>query len=147
MKKLNSNKVIAIDFGTKRVGLAIADPTLSFALPFCVLKNDEYLFTNLKKIIEDENITLIILGYPKTFNNYISQRHQLILDFQKKLSNFLKDLVEIILFDESYSTKSAHSLMIDSGANKKHYQNSKDMVSACVFLENYLAKVKIKNGK
>lgn len=146
MKKLENKKIIAIDYGTKRVGLAIADSTLSFALPLTVLENNKSLFLNIKKIVDEENINLIILGFPKTINDYVSQRHELILNFKNQLNAFLNGLVKIILFDESYSTKSAYSLMINSGANKKHYQKSKDMVSACIFLENYLSKVRQKNG-
>lgn len=146
MKKLENKKIVAIDYGTKRVGLAIADSSLSFALPLTVLENNKFLFWNIKKIIVDENINLVVLGFPKTIDGYVSQRHNLILNFKKELEVFLNNIVKIILFDESYSTKSAYSLMINSGTSKKHYQKSKDMVSACIFLENYLNKVRKENG-
>lgn len=147
MKKFKSKKIISIDYGTKRVGLAIADSTLSFALPLVVLENNKFLFLNIKKIIDEENINLIILGYPKTLNNYVSQRHELILNFKNELELFLKNSIKIVLFDESYSTKSAFTSMNQFGINKNHFQKSKDMVSACIFLENYLAKIRDKNGK
>ncbi|MDE5552978.1 MAG: RuvX/YqgF family protein, partial [Malacoplasma sp.] len=102
MTKFKSKKIISIDYGVKRVGLAIADSTLSFALPLVVLENNKFLFLNIKKIIDEENINLIILGYPKTLNNYVSERHELIINFKNELELFLKNSIEIILFDESY---------------------------------------------
>lgn len=147
MKQLKNKKIIAIDYGTKRVGLAIADSTLSFALPLTVLDNNNSLLSKIKAIVVEEEINFIVLGFPKMFNDYISERHQLIIDFKNDLYNYLDKQVEIILFDESYSTKASFGMMQEFDLKKQHMKKNKDMVSAAVFLENYLNKIKgEKNG-
>ena len=58
------SRVMSIDYGEKRVGIALSDPLLTFAYAFSTLSNDSALLTNLTKIINDKNIVKIVLGLP-----------------------------------------------------------------------------------
>ena len=61
---LNLKRILAIDYGKKRIGLALTDPLLTFAYPFETIQNNKSVLVQLKKIIEEKNIIKIILGYP-----------------------------------------------------------------------------------
>ncbi|MDE7088151.1 MAG: Holliday junction resolvase RuvX, partial [Malacoplasma sp.] len=75
-------KILAIDFGTKIVGIAISDENRKFALPYCELSNNILIFEKIIEIIKEEKIIEVVIGFPKTNNGYVSQRHQLIIDFK-----------------------------------------------------------------
>ncbi len=60
----NISRILAIDYGEKRIGLALSDPMMTFAYAFQTLNNDSILFKNLKQIISEKNISKIILGLP-----------------------------------------------------------------------------------
>ena len=63
----NEFRVMAIDFGEKRIGVALSDPLLTFAYPYTTIKNDSNLYENFEKIVLEKNINKIILGIPKLF--------------------------------------------------------------------------------
>lgn len=141
MKKLN--KILCIDFGTKIIGFAITDNERKFALPFCEIPNNQNKFNKILEFIESENIGLIIVGYPKTRNNYVSERHQIINNFKNELDEVItnKNLdVKAIFYDESYSTKSSFDSLKNFNVKTNKLSKNKDMIAASIVLENYLNK-------
>lgn len=142
-----NKRILGIDFGTKLIGIAITDDKNKFSIPYLVEKNDIYFINKLKEIINDENIGLIVLGYPKTENNYISERHKLINDFFSLLKkNFIN--INIVLQDESYTTINAMKIQKDFGMKNSKIKKTKDMNSAALILDQYLYNVsKNKNTK
>lgn len=138
-----SNKIMAIDFGTKIIGIAISDISLKFAIPYCEITNDNLSIKKILEIINEENINKIVLGFPKTQNNYVSERHQLILDFKKKLEENLITKIEVELVDESYSTKSTYDSLKSFKISTNKLKKNKDMIAASIILENYLNKLEL----
>lgn len=132
--------ILAIDFGVKRVGLAFLIKETSFALPYGTLENDDKIFISIKKIIDDEDISLIILGYPMTVNGYISERHSLIKEFADNLKKITN--ITLIFEDESYSTISSYDAQKKSNLKNNQIKKHKDEVSAQLILERYLLKVR-----
>lgn len=132
--------ILAIDFGVKRVGLALLIKGTSFALPYGTLENDDKIFISIKKIIDDEDISLIILGYPMTVNGYISERHSLIKEFADNLKKITN--ITLIFEDESYSTISSYDAQKKSNLKNNQIKKHKDEVSAQLILERYLLKVR-----
>ncbi len=142
MQTTIKNKLLGIDFGTKTIGIAISDSNNKFAVPYCEIPNNSKSLKEIHEIVKDEKIGRIILGFPKMNNDYVSERHELIKEFKNNLEIELKNEIEIILEDESYSTKSAYdSLSIFNLKGKKKREN-KDMVAASIILENYLNKMR-----
>lgn len=135
-----NKRILGIDFGTKLIGIAITDNDNKFSIPYVVEKNDFNFIKKLKEIIDDENIGLIVLGYPKTDNNYISQRHQLIKDFLELLKNNFEN-IEIVLQDESYTTINATQIQKDFGIKNSKIKKTKDMNSAALILDLYLLNI------
>lgn len=131
-------RILGIDFGLKRIGLALTDPLLTFAYPFTTIFNDNFLWENLKTIIEEKNIKKIILGYPK--ENIQSQKNisEHVLEFKKKLSERFN--LEIVLWDESYTSEMARQIVMES-VTKKSKRRDKgllDQNSAAIILQEYL---------
>lgn len=137
-----NKKILAIDYGTKTLGIAISDNELKYAIPYIEINNDAKSFDKIKDIIDDEKVFKIVMGYPKTFNNYVSERHQMILDFKNNLLDHLNNIVEIVLIDESYSTIGAMESLKSFNVSTNKLKKNKDMIAASIILENYLKKQK-----
>ncbi len=128
-------KVLAIDFGTKRVGLATGDTELRVAVPKGVLRNNGELLDRLEKIIREGGIGKVIVGLPLTPSGKEGQRAKLVREFVKKLKERLPYL-DIELRDERYSTYEAESRLADLPPRKR--REILDSVAAQVILEDYL---------
>ncbi len=85
MREENISRILAIDYGEKRIGLALSDPMMTFAYAFQTLNNDPNLLNNLKKIISEKNIEKIVLGLPYQDDGKLSSNGKEILKFKEKL--------------------------------------------------------------
>lgn len=135
-----NQRILGIDFGTKLIGIAITDVDNKFSIPYSVENNDINFIKKLKQIIDDENVGLIVLGFPKTENNYVSQRHEIINNFYQMLKNNFGE-IDIILQDESYTTMNATMIQKDFGIKNSKIKKVKDMNSAALILDSYLLNV------
>jgi putative Holliday junction resolvase len=100
--KDNSERILSIDFGTKRLGIAITDPLKLFAIPLTTIKNEASLWKELKDIFEEYNIVTVIIGYPLkedgSKSNIIQLIDKFVVDFKNKFE------ISIKLVDERYSS-------------------------------------------
>ena len=128
-------KVLAIDFGTKRVGLAVGDTELGIALPKGVLKNDEHLIDRLYKIIHSTGVSRVVVGLPLTPSGREGQRAREVREFVEKLKGRLGD-IEVVLWDERYTTLEAESRLRELPPKRR--RELLDSVSAQTILEEYL---------
>jgi len=129
---------MAIDYGTKRIGLALTDPLMTFAYPFKTIFNDSNLWTELTKIVQDQNISKIILGYPLKENGKPATITEEVLKFKKKLEKLFK--LEVILIDERYTSSIAQEI-INKTVTKKSKRKDKGLLdkgSAAIILQDYL---------
>jgi putative Holliday junction resolvase len=132
---------LAIDFGLKRIGLAISDSNGIISTPLTTLrftKNRKILelITELTELIAEYRVKSILIGVPQEFSDKNHINTVRITDF----SNTLKKRIEIpILFwDESYSTSSAKEMVISHGSNFKSNKEKIDSIAASIFLQEYL---------
>jgi putative pre-16S rRNA nuclease len=140
-------RIMAIDFGEKRIGLALTDPLFTFAYPFKTLPNDSNFFNKLGKIINEQNILKIILGYPLKESGASSLITQEVLKFKKKLENIFK--LEVVLKDERYTSSIAKDI-INKTVTKKSKRRDKgllDKSSAAIILQDYLDENRNLKGK
>ncbi len=131
-------RLLAIDFGLKRIGLALGDPLNIFAYPFKTLLNDKNIWKELEKIIKEKNVTKIILGYPLDDSGSKSDITRSIEKFAKDLQN--KFNKEIILWDERYTSVLAQEKILES-VTKKSRRREKGLIdrnSAAIILQEYL---------
>lgn len=139
-------RIIALDLGTKKCGIAISDPLQIISQPLTIIyyepQNFEFLISEIKKIIDDyKPIESILLGIPKNTRNYISPTEKIIYKFEKLIKDKFTN-INIILVDENYSSKHADKLMYEMNYNKNKKKKSRDMLAAQIILENYLVLVK-----
>ena len=131
-------RILAIDFGSKRIGLALSDPLLIFAYSYKTIFNDDKLWKNLDEVIKEKQVTKIILGMPYQQNGKLSSNAPAILKIKDALSK--RYSLEIIEWDESNSSEKAKELIIQSVTGKKKRMNKGliDSGSASIVLQEYL---------
>ena len=129
---------MGIDYGEKRIGIALSDPLLTFAYPFTTLQNDPELPTKLSKIIIEKKIKKIILGLPS--DRFISS-NQLAEKVKKlKIELETKNKIEVVLWDEEYSSVIAKEKIFES-VSKKSKRKKKELLdqhSAAIILQEFL---------
>ncbi len=138
MKEEEFTRFLAIDYGEKRIGLALSDPTLTFAYAYQTFNNDSKLFKNLMQLISEKNVRKIILGLPYQDDGNLSSNAKVIIAFKEKLEKHFK--LEVILKDESYTSEIAKFQIIQS-VTKKSKRRDKGLVdrnSAAIILQEYL---------
>ncbi len=131
-------RILAIDFGKKRTGIAVTDELQIIASGLTTVNTNE-LLSFLKEYTSKEKVELILVGQPKQMNNTDSESEVLILPFIKKLENLLPHIPKKRI-DERFTSKMAFQTMIDSGMKKKQRRNKAmiDEISATIILQSYL---------
>jgi putative Holliday junction resolvase len=131
-------RILAIDYGTKRSGIAITDPMQIIASGLCTVLTQD-LIAFLKKYTKDEEVSTIVLGAPKQMDNTDSESEVYIKDFIAQLQREIPSIA-IARQDERFTSKLAVDAMIRSGVKKKKRQNKAliDEISATIILQDYL---------
>jgi putative Holliday junction resolvase len=131
-------KVLAIDLGEKRIGLAICDETRTIAAGYEVLrrKSRREDFEHYAKIIEAEAITLIVMGLPITLDGEEGQRATWVRDYAAELRETIP--VPLEFWDERFSTKQAKASLQARGKRGKQIKDRVDAVAAAFILQDYL---------
>jgi putative holliday junction resolvase len=138
MTEDNFTRILSIDFGIKRIGLALTDPLLTFAYPYKTLLFDHSFWKNFSVIIKEQNVVKIILGHPLKESGEVNYFHDQWLAFKTKIEKDYK--LEVILWDERYTSSMAKEQIIQS-VSKKSKRKDKgliDMSSAAIILSEYL---------
>ena len=123
-------KFLAIDYGAKKVGLAIGDLETKIASPFKILVNTPSLLDELKVICQEEKIDKIVIGVPIGLKGVKSKQYEQVIDFSDKLSHVLG--LEVIQQDENLSSSYAQRLLQGTKARGKD-----DAVAAMIILQSY----------
>ena len=133
-------RIMAIDYGSKRTGIAITDELQIIASGLTTISTPE-LLSFLVDYFEKEKVELILVGEPKQKDGSHSDIEKEIKKFLEKLSEAIPDVL-IERIDERYSSKMAFQTMIDSGLKKKQRRNKAliDEISATILLQEYLYK-------
>lgn len=137
-KGYHLGRILAIDFGKKRTGIAVTDQLQIIASGLTTVNTSE-LLTFLKEYISKESVELFLIGKPKQMDNSDSESEALIIPFLKKLT---KQIPQIPLqrVDERFTSKMAFQTMIDGGLKKNQRRNKAlvDEISATIILQSYL---------
>ena len=131
-------RILAIDYGKKRTGIAITDEMQIIASGLTTIDTKD-IFIFLKKYISTEKVDLFLVGKPKQMNNSDSEIEELIVPFLKKLEKQIPQ-IPMLRVDERFTSKMAFQTMIDSGLNKTQRKNKAlvDEISATIILQSYL---------
>ena len=135
-------RILSIDYGNKRVGLAVTDPLKMIATRLTTVSADG-IWSFLADYFMREEVELVLVGYPKQLNNEPSEAIRYINPFLKKFQQIYKEM-PLKLMDERFTSQMAFQTMIDAGLKKKDRQNKAtiDGVSATIILQSYLEEQK-----
>jgi putative Holliday junction resolvase len=134
----DKGKVLAIDLGEKRIGLAISDETRTIATGYDVVKRKSRRedFARYATVVANEGVTLIIMGLPITFSGDEGQRAAWVRDYTADLQDHVDVPVEF--WDERFSTKQAQDSLHARGKRGKRLRKRVDAVAAAFILQDYL---------
>ncbi len=135
------NRILAIDYGDKKVGLALSDPMKIIAKPYKTIINNskESLLSDIIQIIQLKDVNEIVVGLPKTLKNTYSEQTYKVKDFIDYLTSSLD--INIVIVDERLSSIEAKRSLINQGIKTGHNKKDVDMTAAALFLQNYLDKI------
>lgn len=131
-------RILAIDYGKKRTGLAVTDILRITANPLITIQTNQ-LISWLKDYFAKENVDEVVMGYPKQMNGEDSESMQYIRAFLKQFEQTFPTM-PIKLYDERFTSVLAHQAMIDGGMKRSQRQDKMvvDKIAACIILEGYL---------
>ena len=140
-------RILAIDYGKKRVGLAVSDSCKIIATGLKTGLSQE-LFKFLQEYISHEKVELFVVGYPKQMNNKDSENMTYIKPFLTALKRKYPE-IPIVMYDERFTSAIAHQALIEGGAKKKIRQDKAliDTMSATIILTSYMEQQRNLNCK
>ncbi|RZN82119.1 MAG: Holliday junction resolvase RuvX [Winogradskyella sp.] len=132
-------RLLAIDYGTKRTGIAVTDELQIIASGLTTV-DTKTLIPFLKDYISKETVDKIVVGLPKQMDNTDSESEVYIQKFLVKLQNQILN-IPVVRVDERFTSKMAFQTMIDSGLSKKQRRNKAlvDEISATLILQSYMS--------
>jgi putative holliday junction resolvase len=136
---MTKGKYLGIDFGDKRVGIAVSDFNKEIAFPrdFLEYKSLKGLIGQIGKICEEDQVVKIILGLPVNMDGTFGERALKTLQFFNKLKESIKN-ISVECFDERLSTEYAVKALHAQGIKAKSQKGKRDSLSAQIVLQNYL---------
>ena len=135
-------RYLGLDLGSRTLGVAISTSGV-FASDLKVIRhNEEYdrLLKEVKDLVDEYKIDVIVLGLPKNMNNSIGEKGELSYSFKEKLEKITGK--EVVLEDERLTTVIANNTLIDRDKSRKKRKQVVDSVAATIILESYLNRKK-----
>lgn len=135
---LKHNRILALDVGTKRTGLAQSDPMNIIASPIGAFGQNE-IFDKLHEIARNNTITTFVVGWPIGQNGQLGASTRMVTQFVNRLRKLFPD-IPVELMDERFTSIMAKQQLIDSGIKKKKRQQKGlvDATAACILLQEFL---------
>ena len=129
-------RILALDVGLRRIGVAISDPTGTLARTLAVVRRDGNIWTRIAQWVSDEEVGSIVVGYPLLFDGSKGSQARDVEAFVGELEQHVS--APIHLWDESLSTARAQQIMIESGRRRQDRKKHIDAVAAAVILQEFL---------
>ncbi|MCI7233459.1 MAG: Holliday junction resolvase RuvX [Oscillospiraceae bacterium] len=131
-------KIMGVDFGDSRTGIAMCDKSEFLASPLTVIfeKNFDRCLEKTAELAKSEKVELIVVGYPKNMNNTVGERAEKCALFGEKLKEMTG--IEVVMWDERCTTVSAHNYLNEVNVRGKKRKNVVDAVAAVIILESYM---------
>ena len=136
-------RLLALDYGTKRVGIAVTDELQLIASGLCTIRTHDCM-DFLIEYLSKESVSTIVMGMPKNLRNQNTDATPYVKGFAKQIRKQFPEM-KVELIDERFTSKIAFQSMIDSGLKKKARQDKAlvDEVSATLILQSYMEQQKI----
>ena len=140
-------RIMGLDLGSKTVGVALSDPMIITAQPLETITRKEenklrQTLARIEAIIEEYEVSKIVLGYPKNMNDSVGERALISEEFKDKLER--RTGLEVILWDERLTTVAADEVLAETGVKKADRKQYIDQVAATFILQEYIDSIKEK---
>lgn len=140
-------RVIGLDFGTKTVGVALSDEAHIIAQPLVTIERKHatklrQTYAQIERIIDEQDVGIIVLGFPKNMNNTEGERAEATKRFMDDLER--RTGLPVILVDERLTTVEADRILDETGVAASARKAHIDKMAAAIILQNYLDREKIK---
>jgi len=132
-------RILGIDYGSRRVGLALSDPLGIIAQPIDALQQSSHLINDIQSVIEREQVRIVVVGLPLNLKGQEAKTAQEVQKFVEQLRSTVSMQVET--WDERFTTAIAQKTLLTMGTKKKERQQKNgriDSMAAAVMLQNYL---------
>ncbi len=134
-------RIMGLDFGSKTVGVAISDPLLITAQGITIIRRKgenklRQTLAQLEALIEEYDVSEIVLGNPKNMNSTLGERARLSSAFKEMLER--RTGLPVILWDERLTTVAADKAMTEAGIRREHRKEHVDKIAAVLILQGYL---------
>jgi len=129
-------RYLAIDYGTKRTGLAICDWTETIASPLAVIEGQKELLKKIAEVVESEKVEAVVLGLPLNMTGSESSQTKLVLKFAEQLKDYLH--IPVHLQDERLSSFGAEEKLSSANFTKKKKRKRLDAIAAAEILGAFL---------
>jgi putative Holliday junction resolvase len=135
-------RYLAIDYGTKRTGLAICDPTETIVSPLAGLATAKGLLDKILEIARSENVEAVVVGLPMNMDDSIGPQAKIVQEFAEKLKKFIS--VPIYLQDERLTTFAAEGKLVERELTRKKKKKRIDALAAAEILQAFLDSKRLK---
>ncbi len=134
-------RIMGLDFGSKTVGVAVSDPLLITAQGLEIIRRKDenklrQTLARIEQLIDEYEVSEIVLGLPKNMNDTIGDRAKLSLEFQDKLER--RTGLPVVMWDERLTTVAADRTMMEAGIRREHRKEYVDKIAAVFILQGYL---------
>ena len=134
-------RIMGLDFGSKTVGVAISDPLLITAQGITIIRRKEenklrQTLAQIEELIQEYEVTEIVLGNPKNMNDTLGDRSKLSEEFKEKLER--RTGLPVVLWDERLTTVAADKAMMEAGIRREYRKEHVDRIAATFILQGYL---------
>ena len=132
-------RYLGLDLGSKTLGIAMSDMTGTIASSYKTIRHDEdykHLVNVVRDIVKEEDISAIVLGFPKNMNNTIGPKAELSIEFKSQLES--KVDIPVYLQDERLTTVVANNVLIQGDVSRKKRKKVVDSLAATIILQDFL---------
>ncbi len=131
-------RIMALDAGDKRIGVAISDPLHITAQGLKVLENSPEVFAEIASLCAEYSVGKLVVGLPKNMNNTLGPRAQWAIKFSEKLASVTG--LPVVMEDERLTTVAANRVMLEADISRRKRRKAVDKMAAVLILQNYLAR-------
>ena len=132
------HRILSIDYGNKRIGLALSDLMQIIAKPYKTIYNESHnqILNELNIIIEEKSVKKIIVGLPLNLKGEFSEQTNITIKFVDFLKENIK--IDVLTYDERLSSIQAKNSLVKQGVKTGHNKGAVDQTAAALFLQGYL---------
>ncbi|HPN33142.1 MAG TPA: Holliday junction resolvase RuvX [bacterium] len=143
LQQLPLGRIMGIDYGSRRIGVGLSDPTQTIASPLTTLvfHNDGELLNQLRRLVAEHEVVAVVVGWPVNMNGAAGEKANAVEKFVQQIRPFLN--LPIYLWDERWTTVSAHRVLMEQGLAPSRNRDRVDAIAGAFILEAFLQRLQL----